>query len=396
MSVAYIRAMASPNPGGRLDLSEVRGRDADIARLWKVLGRQSLVLSAERRIGKTHTVLKLAAEASESTLCVYQDLEGVHSIAQLAREIYASVSRHLSARGKVKAAAVKFWTDLMPKRVGDLDLPTAEQVWKETIRNALLDVLSVNPDGRVLLIWDEFPLMLYNLQKVGPALPIQLLDVLRQIRQEHDRLRFLFTGSVGLHLVLRSLRRAGNANDPTNDMQTESLPPLSKDDATSLASDLITSLPNHGDNVPAIAAAVYEAVGGFPYYIHHVVDQLSLRREPLTSELVIEVRNALIYAETDPAHLKYYADRIELYYDEPERTVAHRILDAVSSAASELSTTDIADLIAALGSPVSPRELEAVLSMLCQDHYLVVSYAGGRPRYQFRWTIVRDWWKRTF
>ncbi len=386
--------MAGPNPGGRLELSEVRGRDADIARLWKILERQSLVLSAERRIGKTHTVLKLAAEANDSVLCVYQDLEGVHSIAQLAREIYSSVSRHLSTRGKVKAAAVKLWTDLVPKRVGEIDLPTAEQVWKETIRNAVQDVLNVNPDGRVILIWDEFPLMLYNLRKSGPDLPIQLLDILRQLRQEHSRLRFLFTGSVGLHLVLRNLRRAGNANDPTNDMQTESLPPLASNDAISLATELLLSLPLHADHVAAVAAAVYEAVGGFPYYIHHVVDQLSLVRHTPTPESVTEVRNTIIYSEADPAHLRYYADRIELYYDGAEREIAQRILDVVSGAAAELSTVDISNRIAASGAPVPPRELEAVLSMLCQDHYLVVGRSGGRSRYQFRWTIVRDWWRR--
>ena len=394
--MAYNFCMSSPNPGGRLDLSEVRGRDRDIARLWKVLDRQSVVLSAERRIGKTHTVLKMASEASEDLLCVYQDLEGVHSIAQLAREIYAAVSRHLSGRGKIKAAAVKLWTDLLPKRIGDLDLPTAEQLWRETIRNALKDVLSVNPEGRVLLIWDEFPLMLYNLRKAGAELPIQLLDLLRQERQQNDRLRFLFTGSVGLHLVLRNLRRSGNANDPTNDMQTESLPPLAKDDAIALAAELIGSLQNRGDNVADVASAVYTAVGGFPYYIHHIVDQLSLLRDSVSPESVSEVRSALIYAESDPAHLRYYVDRIELYYDDRERDVAHKVLDAISSAPAELSTDEISDRISALGPPVSPRDLESVLMMLCQDHYLVAIRATGYLRYQFRWAIVRDWWKRNF
>ena len=62
------------------------------------------------------------------------------------------------------------------------------------------------------MLWDEFPLMLHNLQqREGSDSAIQLLDHLRALRLARaDRLRFLFTGSIGLHLVLRSLRKAGH------------------------------------------------------------------------------------------------------------------------------------------------------------------------------------------
>ena len=50
------------NPGGRLDIRDVVGRDNEIARYWEILARQGLVLSAERRIGKTHIALKMRDE----------------------------------------------------------------------------------------------------------------------------------------------------------------------------------------------------------------------------------------------------------------------------------------------------------------------------------------------
>ena len=46
------------NPGGRLQPEDVIGRDREIARYWQVLDRQGLVISAERRIGKTHILCK--------------------------------------------------------------------------------------------------------------------------------------------------------------------------------------------------------------------------------------------------------------------------------------------------------------------------------------------------
>ena len=69
------------NLGGRLQTKDVIGRDHDIARYWNILDRQGLVISAERRIGKTHIVLKMREKCPSSYLPVYQDLEAIHSIA---------------------------------------------------------------------------------------------------------------------------------------------------------------------------------------------------------------------------------------------------------------------------------------------------------------------------
>ena len=47
------------NLGGRLNTRDMVGRDNETARYWRVLARQGLVIPAERRIGKTHIVLKM-------------------------------------------------------------------------------------------------------------------------------------------------------------------------------------------------------------------------------------------------------------------------------------------------------------------------------------------------
>jgi hypothetical protein len=80
------------NPGGRLDAKDVVGRDKEIDLYWSILARQGLVLSAERRIGKTHIVRKMQEEAPPPFLCFYQDLEGVHSVRELLRSVYDTVN----------------------------------------------------------------------------------------------------------------------------------------------------------------------------------------------------------------------------------------------------------------------------------------------------------------
>ena len=54
------------NPGGQLDPSDIVGREELIDRLWRVLRRQSLVLVAVRRMGKTCIVKKDGGGAPRS------------------------------------------------------------------------------------------------------------------------------------------------------------------------------------------------------------------------------------------------------------------------------------------------------------------------------------------
>jgi uncharacterized protein len=202
-------------------MSDVVGRTGEIARYWKILERQSLVLGGERRIGKTHIVLKMHEEPKEGFVTFFQELEKVHGVLELVRALYSTVGSHLSRSKRAKAKLIAAWDALLPARYKDLELPTARSNWKTLLETAVCDALeAVDPKQRVVFLWDELPLMLFNiLDREGAPTASELLDLLRHLRQVHgSRLRFLFNGSIGLHLVLRRLRIAGNTNAPINDM----------------------------------------------------------------------------------------------------------------------------------------------------------------------------------
>ena len=196
------------NPGGRLDTRDVVGRDAEIARYWGVLERQGLVVSAERRIGKTHIVLKMRDECRSGYLPIYQDLEAVHSIAELIRSIYGAAGRSSGTPPDLKSRFAK-WSDLLPSKIAGVDLPTVDSTWQALLADAFDRLIDIADNRIVLMLWDEFPLMLHNLQRrEGPDAAMQILDHLRALRSERaDRLRFLFTGSIGLHLGVCAAER---------------------------------------------------------------------------------------------------------------------------------------------------------------------------------------------
>ena len=384
------------NPGGRLDIQDVIGRDREIDRYWRVLERQSLVLSAERRIGKTHILLKMRDECREGYLPFYQDLEAVHSTADLVRSIYAAARHSL---GKVPAlkAQLAQWSALVPRRIGGIDLPTSGSMWPALLEGAFDDLVSVAGADSLLMLWDEFPLMLHNLQRGGNHdTAIQLLDHLRALRLAHaDRIRFLFTGSIGLHLVLRSLREAGNANDPINDMQSLTVPPLAHPDTCDLASALLRETSAEDADMPVLASRIAAEVGGFPYYVHHVVDQLSqVGRSPTLSD-VSEAVARLVYDPHDPANLNYYVDRLSIYYAEGDRALALLALDAMARAPKPVTVGELLNLCRHADPGLGEERLREVATLLAQDHYIEPQRSAEGLRYDFRWPLVKRWWKET-
>ncbi|MEP7124779.1 MAG: hypothetical protein ABJE95_27875 [Byssovorax sp.] len=388
------------NPGGRLAGENIVGREREIARYWKILDRQGLVLAGERRIGKTHIMAKMHEVGRPGFVTIYQELEAVHSLTELVRAVYVAVGSHLSRSSQLKATAVEVWSTLLPKRIGALDLPTARESWKQLLTSALTDTLAAFDDGeKLVLMWDELPLMVHNIkEREGADSAIQLLDLLRHLRQTHaGRLRFVFTGSVGLHLVLRALRAKGNANAPMNDMQQETVPPMSDADTRELATRLLCDL----DPVPArkdhitIAAEIARAVGGFPYYIQHVVDQLSQLDRAATPADVARAVDTLLLADHDPANFHYNDARIGTYYDDGEARLARRVLDVIAASDVEMAMPEIVNRVRHQAPETADEAVRSICVLLRQDHYLTLSRQGSAGLHDFRWPILKRWWKET-
>ncbi len=384
------------NPGGRLDTKDVVGRDNEINRYWRVLERQGLVISAERRIGKTHIVLKMRDECRSGYLPFYQDLEAVHSIPDLIRSIYHTVQQSLSASSSLKLKAhIARWSSLLPGKVSGIDLPSGDSTRQVLLSQAFDDLLGIADNEVILLLWDEFPLMLHNLQRrERPDSAIQLLDHLRALRLRHaDRLRFLFTGSIGLHLVLRSLRAAGNTNDPVNDMLSLTVPPMAHQDTTDLAAALLEETRAARPHIPDLASRIASEVGGFPYYVHHVVDQLDqLQRPPLLEDVSAAV-DKLVYDPHDPANFNYYVNRLSSYYAADEGALALVVLDTVAGLSSPVPIPELLNLCRHRDPSLQDEALREVLTVLAEDHYIEPRKSAAGTTYDFRWQLVKRWWK---
>jgi len=291
---------------------------------WDTLEQQSIVITAERRIGKTTVIKKLKAEPVQGWVPVFQDLERCHTAREFAMAVYKEVHQFLSGKGKVARRAKEWLTALGGVEIGGvLTLPDkTEASWKDILTRSIEDLVHENDasGSRLLFLWDEMPFMLANIRdREGEHTAMEVLDLLRALRQTHPALRMIITGSIGLHHVLTSLKEKNYANSPVNDMARIEVTPLALADAKELALRLINGEALVSKDKAAAATAIAKEADHFPFYIHHIVRALKVKGLPAEPEAILQVVAGQLIDSNDPWELPHQ-DSLR-----PRETLPHRV-----------------------------------------------------------------------
>jgi hypothetical protein len=381
------------NPGGHIPPKELIGRDELIADIWRRLEGRSVVLSAERRMGKTSIIKKMKAEPLAGVLPVWRDLEKVRTPEEFAELVFQDVEEHLGRFQRTALKARSFLSSIGGTEIkGVFKLPQIQSHhWKSLLSHTIEDLVT-HQDSRLIFFWDELPLMIYNIkQSNGEVAAMEVLDLLRDLRQTHESLRMVFTGSIGLHNVLTGLKREGYANDPVNDMAKVDVPPLQID---STAITLIEALMD-GENIDAkdkfaVSRCLAETVNGFPFYIQHVVEQLAMMKKSATEELVNEIVARFLVDDNDAWELRHFRTRIDTYYLPDERPFALALLDILANEAEPLNFDKLFNLLKTKIVTEDSEQARRVLTLIQLDHYVTRDTNGA---YMFRFPIIRRWWR---
>lgn len=380
-----------PNPGGQSGdyAHDVVGRDQLALDCWRLLEGKSIVLSSDRREGKTWFLKKMGAECPGNVIWLFCEAEGAASVGQLLDCIYETAKRHLHFKSKIFAATLDLLEKILGKNVGTFSIPAVEDVWKKALA-AIFNDLCVHADGRrVVLVIDEFPYLVHKLTRRDAAQAMEVLDVLRSLRHTHDaNLRMIFAGSVGLHLVLADLKDRGYRNEPVNDMELKTVPPLDSDSAFLLTRRLLAGAGLRQDD-EALIQALGKHSGAIPYYMHRLAFEMEKSNDTdWSAEQVGKLLQNLIESAEDPLNLSHYRDRIHSYYPEDDQEVLFCLLDVLAEKEGTVPVADLIKTVHQTHPPTLPTRLGLLVELLEKDHYLCrdgtdVSFASP---------IVRSWW----
>jgi hypothetical protein len=384
------------NPGGQLSVSEIIGRDGFVRRLWEIIARQSLVLTAERRMGKTHIVKKMMSGIPDGILAIPggtapTDLERVHTSIEFVESVFSDVEEYLSRQKRTAVKTRRLLAQISGAEFKGFKFPNVAAVHWKTLLTETIGDLMAQQDCLVLFFWDEMPLMLFNIkEREGEQAAMEILDTLRSLRQTHPKIRMVFTGSIGLHLLISSLRRAGYANDPTNDMYMQDVEPLESSDAVNLALLLLKGENIIGDDLGTTAREIAAAVDGIPHYIHHIVDQIKNFGGKISPGIVERTVSICLTDSNDRWHMSYYRERLDTYYEVEEKKLALGILDVLCASNGTLSFLELFNLVKSQIVTEDSEAVHNVLMKLRRDHYVVQDNIG---KFGFRFPLIQRSWR---
>lgn len=382
-----------PNPGGILQLDDIVGRESVVAYLQSTLDQQSILLVAERRTGKTHVLEKFKATAPVNWVVIKRDIGAIRSAPEFVQYVMADIYPHLETKTNFRNWLQGLGEQLGGTQIGPIKLPNfAARQWKQVLGDAIAHLDEIHAIERVVFLWDELPWMLEIIAKTNPQEAMELLDTLRALRQQHaNKLRMVFTGSLGLHHIVRGLKELGYNNTPVNDMLSIEVEPLTLPDAASLVQRLFTD--NH---LAAATQDLFEetakSLDGIPFYIHHVVSALlknpASLQQPVDGQAMSAVINHGIHSSDNPWDLQHYEERTLAYYGK-QRAECLALLDAVASSTGTLPISEAIKRAKAAYPLIEQQQWIELSRLLERDHYFQ-RHANGEIGFKF--TVVKRWW----
>lgn len=373
------------------------GRYIELARAHRYLDeRQSLLLSAPRRIGKSSLAKKLISDkAAEKWKCIYIDLQGIATKETFLRKLIDSFTRAglIEKTGKkVKDFFESFFNATEGVELGILKIDLSHRSSLESLYNRLAETFDYDYD--TLIVIDELPLFLGNLidrEGTNKHDVEFLLNWFRSIRQhENSHLRWIFCGSVGL----RNFTNHYRMSQAINDLIDFELGELTCEEAQGLIKALAQSysLSINDDVVNQILSLLQWPI---PYFIQLLIDRL-ISKKNNDEGAVVEISDVELAIDelSQSDYFMTWDERLDEYRD--LESIARLVLNNLAIAHDGL-TKDILLKISMKGyestiEPTINKNLTKVLEMLEHDGYIM---RNGNNR-KFRSPMLRKWWKYKF
>ena len=393
----------------QIDPKNVIGRDKLIERIWKKLRKDSIRFTAERRVGKTTVMTKMAAEPRPGFEVLFLELEGIDSPERFVELLINRVKPLLSKTEKAKGWWSSFHDAIGGTEVaGIFKLPNVSKIgWQATLTKTLEGVCEHQADRTILLLMDELPYMLQKIASISQdgeqkTLALTLLDTLRSVRQQYKNVRMVYAGSVGLHHVVTDLKQGTLASEPVNDMPLVEIRALDVPDAIILAERLLKEedVEVLAEGRQAILERLVHLTDCVPFYIEAVCSRLGESEGPINIRAVNETVQRQLTSDHDPWEMEHFRERLGTYYSGTikdtsdtilrDEEIARVILDHMAVVNTSQSIDEVWDVVKSNFKLTDRNHIVEMLRSLALDHYLV---SDIEKRYSFRFPLIQGWWK---
>ncbi|MDL2285866.1 hypothetical protein LJC24_00310 [Desulfococcaceae bacterium OttesenSCG-928-F15] len=382
------------------------GRESDKKILTRKIDEGGhILLTAQRRMGKTSLMKELQRILMDRYLCIYVDLQDDSSAEDAIVAISLELRDHEGLWGKVGRIFSNFIPQLLDK-IEEINLSEIGIKLRSALSSAnwqekgdrLFDFLAES-ERPVLLMMDEFPILINRIlvdeefkpRANGRENADTFLSWLRKNGNKHqDKIRIILSGSIGLEPILR---RAG-LSATANTYPPFELKPWDRETAIGCLQALAREY-NLIFHDQAEAAMVDRLGYCIPHHVQmffsHVLDYCDRRgKKEFQAAEVDEVYNREMLSVRGHAEMSHYEERLKSVLGPELFSFALELLTETACAGS-LSAKALKSLTRFynFSSATADSATKEVMLVLEHDGYLKPSEEG----YVFISTLLKDWWQ---
>ncbi|GGD61090.1 hypothetical protein GCM10011514_26340 [Emticicia aquatilis] len=359
----------------------------------------NLLLSAPRRVGKTSIIHFIKDNPAEEYYCVYVDTEDVSDSQTFFKVLLKAIfdvenkSRFLKSMANAGKKIKGFLEKIDNVDIGGVfsidfnekadDKQDYYEKFKEFLEKVDLD------NRKILLMIDEFPVTIEHIRdEQGEQAAKNFLKQNRAIRQNPalaQKIKFIYTGSIGLLSVVKRL----NATADVNDIQTYKLRPLSLKDGLQLAKTLLQNYQIEASDEILKHLLQDKIEWLIPFHIQLAIKEIRdlYRNEPseIDEKFIEKAFNELIL--NGNIYLDHYRGRLNQVFNRNE-------LDLVKEMMSKLADNQSVDELVLYDLAVKHQlenSFKNILLTLEYDGYIA---EVADKKWRFYSPILKKWWSK--
>jgi len=380
-------------------------RGDEISQIISTLDKDSVILIAPRRFGKTSVMIGLEKELlNRGKTSVFLEVEDVYSPRRFLSEIVVALVENERIRRKTKLVhalreGTKWIKENIKENIEEIGISEfkvklrsnieedLKKDWVERSRQ-IFEIIG-KENSEICVIIDEFPVAIKNMSKIDQNETEKFLHWFRKLRQLTRNLKFIAGGSVSIDRVVRDVGGISTIND----FKRIRIGGFQREVALSVIEKVFKG--EGWEYKTVLGEKILDCIGEayIPYFIAVMLSAIKeeriLRGNEINGDLIEAVYNFRILGNEGKYYFEYYFQRLRIFYTGMEEKASKAILRKVCS--QDYYPVELA--FGVFYKETGEDDYEKFMDLIADlgnDFYIEHDTKRGLKFYS---KMLRDWWR---